>query len=553
MWDKQAVEYALTLSPLFSIRPGYRHLWPTATNGLLLHEIDFGFIDTQYTGYPTWELNSIGNAFLRDTLPSSIGLADADVTPLDPYVYSTGPASRKLLVENLGVLALPPAATPADNAISVRLAWLDAATGQRGDGLGCSATSGLCVPPVSAAPSLTCGATLTAALNEVSTVGVWTLTAPQNAPSGQLIELSSCASSTSSTNVGVFSDIPVGAAYYGSTVARGARAFSNFTVGGGGGTSVSPCGTLRLPFGPGATYYVVVGLDAPPTGGVTASVSISATCATSMPCGTPSSLLLLSGLTDSYTMFNGYYAVDMVTPLLNGALTWVNVGLGASDQWTRLHYSPGQQQWVLGYSTWPDGGWNDVTATAINYILSGVTTNPDVTASTGWHDSFSTPYPGVSITCACAAGLLQSTPGAACSSCPGGNMYAAAGATAASGQCGCGGGSAFNAATGGCSVCPANTFRNGYSFSTDACLACPAGMTSLPGSTSVLACVPVSACDQITVSGTYAEFNGVFVKGAGTSAGWPYWYQSAHDMYLAFSNNLYNSYDVNVPGGWVSS
>ena len=39
-------------------------------------------------------------------------------------------------------------------------------------------------------------------------------------------------------------------------------------------------------------------------------------------------------------------------------------------------------------------------------------------------------------------------------------MYAAAGATASSG-CGCRGGWGYNATTGGCSLCPANTFRNG--------------------------------------------------------------------------------------------
>ena len=99
-----------------------------------MHEMSFGFIDTEETGYPTWTANNIGKSLIRDTLPSTPGLADADVSPGDPYVYSTGPASARLLIENLGVLALPPAATSADNAISarlVRIAVYNQLSGQR--------------------------------------------------------------------------------------------------------------------------------------------------------------------------------------------------------------------------------------------------------------------------------------------------------------------------------------------------------------------------------------------------------------------------------------
>ena len=178
------------------------------------------------------------------------------------------------------------------------------------------------------------GATLTAS----SPVAVWSTV---GSTSGSIVELSTCSSTATGTNIGAFSELPVGAAYYGSTVGRGAVAFSNFTLAGGGGVAVSNCGTIRLPFGPGASYYIVVGTSVPPTGATTASVTVTSTCAASMSCPSPSSLLRVTGINSN---FNGLYAVDSVTPLLNGKLTWVATGIGASDQRTRIFYAGGA--WV---------------------------------------------------------------------------------------------------------------------------------------------------------------------------------------------------------------
>ena len=99
-------------------------------------------------------------------------------------------------------------------------------------------------------------------------------------------------------------------------------------------------------------------------------------------------------------------------------------------------------------------------------------------------------------------------------------MYTPALASSSS-SCGCRSGWGYSGATGGCTVCPADTFRQGYGFAHEACIACPAGMHSIAGSTSVLACVPTAACDAVTISNTYSNLNGVYTRAAGTYAGYP--------------------------------
>ena len=77
-----------------------------------------------------------------------------------------------------------------------------------------------------------------------------------------------------------------------------------------------------VPFGPGASYYIVVGMSSPLTLPNTASVTVSASCSTSVSCSTPSTYLSISGLPSSLSWFNGLYQIDIVTPITNGRLTW---------------------------------------------------------------------------------------------------------------------------------------------------------------------------------------------------------------------------------------
>ena len=49
-------------------------------------------------------------------------------------------------------------------------------------------------------------------------------------------------------------------------------------------------------------------------------------------------------------------------------------------------------------------------------------------------------------------------------------------------------------------------------------------MTSPPGATSVLGCKPTSVCDNVSITGSYSNINGVYVRQAGTFEGWPYFY-----------------------------